>query len=492
MTTEALTRFMWFIEKSKLTALPHQTEAVRWMLSKEFREGVRGGILADEMGLGKTIMMLGLFISNYVRKTLIVVPAPLVQQWVNEMKRTTGHKMLIWSSKISKEALDAAPFVITTYNKVSLKKSEKNETCGYDTTNTTELHKLVWDRVVYDEAHHLRNKNGNFWSAKVIRSGAKWLISGTPVQNKKEDFYNLCSVLGLAASFYSDKEKRQELLDTYYLRRTKKELGIEIPELEIKRRAVEWSSEAEMKLSHDIHTSSKIADNNSRLKLINYARQSCTLPGMLKPKIPELMKDHHLDKDETNKYMSGASCMSKIDDVLKVIIERKDNGAGKLVFCSFRQEIDIIASRLSKEGNITSIGKLDGRTKPKDKTRMIKEGVEVLILQIQTGCEGINLQEHYSEIYFVSPNWNPAVEEQAIARCHRIGQKKDVTIFNFNMIEMKNLARANSATANNATANSETANATAEEGDQDEDEESLDQYIRQTQERKNLIRLEFE
>ena len=172
-----------------------------------------------------------------------------------------------------------------------------------------------------------------------------------------------------------------------------------------------------------------------------------------------------------------------------MIIELKDNGAGKLVFCSFRQEIDIIASRLSKEGNITSIGKLDGRTKPKDKTRMIKEGVEVLILQIQTGCEGINLQEHYSEIYFVSPNWNPAVEEQAIARCHRIGQKKDVTIFNFNMIEMKNLATANNATANNATANNATANATAEE---DEDEESLDQYIRQTQERKNLIRLEFE
>jgi len=483
MTTEALSRFMWFIEKAKLTALSHQTEAVKWMLSKEFREGVRGGILADEMGLGKTIMMLGLFISNYVRKTLIIVPAPLVQQWVNEMKRTTGHQMLIWSSKTSKEALNAAPFVITTYNKVSLKKSEKDENaCGYDMINTTELHKLVWDRVVYDEAHHLRNKNGNFWSAKAVRSGAKWLISGTPVQNRKEDFYNLCSILGLPASFYCDKDKRQELLNTYYLRRTKKELGIEMPELEIKRRGVEWSSEAEMKLSHDIHASSKIADKKSRLKLINYARQSCTLPGMLKPKIPELTKDHHLDKGKTNKYMSGASCMSKIDDVIRLIIERKDNGAGKLVFCSFRQEIDIIASRLSEEGNITSIGKLDGRTKPKDKIRMIKEGVEVLILQIQTGCEGINLQEHYSEIYFVSPNWNPAVEEQAIARCHRIGQKKDVAIFKFNMIEMKKLARDEAEHKEDED----------EHEDEDKDKESLDQYIRQTQERKNLMRIDFE
>jgi SNF2 family DNA or RNA helicase len=57
----------------------------------------------------------------------------------------------------------------------------------------------------------------------------------------------------------------------------------------------------------------------------------------------------------------------------------------------------------------------------------------VLILQIQTGCEGLNLQENYSEIYFVSPHWNPAVEEQAIARCHRIGQKKEVFVYRFEM-----------------------------------------------------------
>ena len=57
----------------------------------------------------------------------------------------------------------------------------------------------------------------------------------------------------------------------------------------------------------------------------------------------------------------------------------------------------------------------------------------MLILQIQTGCEGLNLQEHYSEIYFVSPHWNPAVEEQAIARCHRIGQTKEVSVTRFEM-----------------------------------------------------------
>ena len=59
--------------------------------------------------------------------------------------------------------------------------------------------------------------------------------------------------------------------------------------------------------------------------------------------------------------------------------------------------------------------------------------MDALILQIQTGCEGLNLQENYSEIYFVSPHWNPAIEDQAIARCHRIGQKKPVLVKRFMM-----------------------------------------------------------
>ena len=57
---------------------------------------------------------------------------------------------------------------------------------------------------------------------------------------------------------------------------------------------------------------------------------------------------------------------------------------------------------------------------------------DVLILQIKTGCEGLNLQ-HFAEVYFISPHWNPAIEDQAVARCHRIGQTKPVHVFRFNM-----------------------------------------------------------
>ena len=85
---------------------------------------------------------------------------------------------------------------------------------------------------------------------------------------------------------------------------------------------------------------------------------------------------------------------------------------------------------------------LENKTKYKGKGKLflttvrmvfVNEKNNELILQIQTGCEGLNLQENYSEIYFVSPHWNPAVEDQAIARCHRIGQKNTVSVFKFQM-----------------------------------------------------------
>ena len=93
-----------------------------------------------------------------------------------------------------------------------------------------------------------------------------------------------------------------------------------------------------------------------------------------------------------------------------------------------------IADRL-KAGGLTNVATFDGRTSNGKRNDILSLGHEALILQIQTGCEGLNLQEHYSEIYFISPHWNPAIEDQAVARCHRIGQTKVVHVERFEMCE---------------------------------------------------------
>ena len=130
-------------------------------------------------------------------------------------------------------------------------------------------------------------------------------------------------------------------------------------------------------------------------------------------------------------YKEGVQSCSKSNYVIDSILSRINNGNGKLVFCQFHKEMDLILKRLREAG--VDVAVIDGRGSLADRKLNLTEKHDVLILQIQTGCEGLNLQEHYSEIYFASPHWNPAVEDQAVARCHRIGQTKPVQVFRFIM-----------------------------------------------------------
>ena len=447
-----MNNYLWFLEKSKLDFKQYQYDGVKWAIENELRDRttvpVRGGFIADEMGLGKTITMLGIIFANYHTKTLIVLPNTLILQWASEISRLTGYNPIIYhgpnKKKITMEDLENAHIVLTSYSTIAIGKGKVSKCM---------LHNITWYRCVFDEAHHLRNKNSRYAGARKLKTEINWLLSGTPVQNKPKDFNMLCSVLGLPASYYTDKENRAD----FVLYRTKKEVGIVIPNIELNHKMVAWKSEEERKMSNKIHV---MIDNNfdssQKLRHMQQAQKMCILPSLIK------------------QFSNIKVSSSKMDSVIETILERKGNGSGKLVFCQFYEEIDMIVKKLT-EGGITSIANFDGRIKNKsDKIKRINDKFEVLVIQIKTGCEGLNMQKNYSEVYFVSPNWNPSIESQAIARCHRIGQLNPVHVFRFSMNE-----------PNDDEPNDDEPN--DDEPNDDEPVQSMYQYILRVQENKHLM-----
>ena len=227
-------QFNNYIIRNNMENKPYQVEGIEWCLDIENngrminKKYVRGGILSDEMGLGKTIQMIGLILSSFKKRTMIVVPRSLLEQWNSIIKKTLGHEVVQYhglkAKKIDFDTLSNSPIVLTTYGMLSKykEKPKKGEKIVFG-----ELHELMWDRVIYDEAHHLRNrKTINHLAAVALKSSHTWLVTGTPIQNSMTDFYGLCAVLGIEQQFYTRRENIEILSRELILKRTKEDVGI--------------------------------------------------------------------------------------------------------------------------------------------------------------------------------------------------------------------------------------------------------------------------
>jgi SNF2 family DNA or RNA helicase len=564
----SMENFDKFITHCKLDKKQYQYDGLRWCLQNELALNplfdIRGGFIADEMGLGKTITMIGLCLSHFVRRTLIVLPVVIIEQWVQQFIKTTGHKPYVFTSKFDLNKLISAPIVICSYHSIMVQRPNKNKKNKNKNNNNNIilndesadningknikldniLHRIKWDRVIFDEAHHLRNKKTlRSIGAKILMSPIKWLVSGTPIQNSKNDFYTLSNILGIPASVYANKNFHKNIIHLFVLKRTKMTAGIQLPDVVLHPIVVPWKNIHEKNISQEIHailpftnvpmdkigTFGHFIGSKGLLVAILKAKQSCILPKMLSNNIhllsnsKELLstaEDNQLDvsADSTNifKYIhnlhSGILSNSKMDAIVDVLISRIHNGNGKVVFCHFRSEIDEIFNRLShfvsnhySNMNLLAssfVHKFDGRISNNVRKNIIQSTcfdsndsklshsfAPIIIMQIQTGCEGLNLQNGFSEIYFTTPHWNPSIEDQAIARCHRIGQLKSVQVFKFQMSGFQSDNNKNNNDNNDNNNNNNNNNSY----DSDSDDQiileplSLDNYVSSIQGNKRNI-----
>ena len=402
----------------------YQEEGVDWMLSKEWSMNTAeiplisepfGGILADEMGLGKTIQTIAVMETNLFSNTLLVVPASLIEQWVAEIRKFSSN-------------LEAIVCIHGNYLELANAYS-KPGTVYITSYQTFVAHHVLfssvrWFRVILDEAHYIRNLKTKV-SEKIISLKAynKWVLSGTPIQNSIRDLHTLLMFIGIPATNYSSTDSQKATLKEIMLLRTKEQVGINIPDkTEIIHKII--PTEFEREVQSYVMNCLDFETPDGGIVAMDY---QCELERILRLRqvsigilifLESYLKTHKIEMPRVKN--------TRLSEIVR-LAEDLDNC---IVFCDFHAEIRYLQERLEKAGK--RIGVIHGRISFQERKRILEsqDNYDILIVQIYAGGTGLNLQR-FSNVIINIPHYNPFIEEQAIGRAHRDGQKNPVTVHRF-------------------------------------------------------------
>ena len=389
------------------------------MLEREHASvGPKGGFLCDEMGLGKTAQLVTVIKRNKTGPTLVVVPKSIVTQWKNEVHKFAPELSVFVYDGI-KRTRDASEF-----------QRHDVTVCPYSllTEDAPLVHRIEWGRVILDEAHEIRNRRSKrFKSAMQIGATYRWVVTGTPVFNDVRDFVSLCAFIGIDRV---DVQCNLEAVrEKFIIRRTKNkdsipECHFENVELEMYPEEKTIYVQAFSEAQEMIREMMKRAEAHGNLTMYNMDILEQLLRARQVMAWPQLYIDGMAKKlDEEMNAWTGRS--KKMETLFESIAQHPDEKT--LVFCQFKGEMNYIQEKLT-----CPVFRIDGTCSKERRESQLAEfnrapQNSVFLIQVKAGGQGLNIQSA-SRVYITSPSWNPGTELQAIGRCHRTGQKKEVYV----------------------------------------------------------------
>lgn len=424
-------------ENVHATLRPYQQAGFKWM--QFLLETGWGGILADDMGLGKTLQTLT-FLQYYHNihpeaRFLIVCPTSLMYNWENEIKKFTPDLSYHLHHGTGRNA-SSLP---------TLRKNALITSYGTLRSDIKIIGDIEFDFVVLDESQAIKNPVSQVAKASLlIKSKNKLALSGTPIQNNTFDLYAQMNFLnpGMLGSmeffrseFATPIDKMQEpeakaylrkLINPFLLRRTKEQVAPDLPEktetvlyceMGSKQRKIynAYKNNFRSKILGEIDEKGIERSQMSILTGLTKLRQICDSPAILNEE--EKFENHSI----------------KIDELVREVTENTI-GHKALIFSQFLGMLHLIKEELDRL-QIPYVY-FDGSTSSGDREKAIQEfqsndNCKVFLISLKAGGVGLNLTAA-DYVYIVDPWWNPAVEQQAIDRTHRIGQTKN--IFAYRMI----------------------------------------------------------
>ena len=413
---------------------PYQKDGYAWLVF--LHELNSGGILADDMGLGKTVQTIALLLwakGKYKRKlNLVVAPTSVVPNWEREISKfAPSLKTVVWQGPNRSQRapdLEKADVMITSY--ALLRRDEEL------------LQALDLRYVILDEAQHIKNPmSQTARSAKKLKSERRLALTGTPIENRLSELWSIFDfvspgLLGQLKMFEErvarpidrgDMETAHRLRSTikpFVMRRVKSDVAQDLPD-KIEQEMIVPLAEEQAKLYKQILRQvrksvlsevEKKGISKSQIQILaalTRLRQVACDPRLMK------LPDTEFDADDSGKL--GA--------LREIIDEAIDGNHRVLVFSQFVTMLTYIREALDADG--ISYEYLDGSTKDRlDRVDRFNAdpSVPVFLISLKAGGTGLNLTGADTVVHF-DPWWNPAVEDQATDRAHRIGQTKNVNVY---------------------------------------------------------------